>query len=184
MQGPKTKDEFYAGWMSLRFGNRIRMWGNLEELLADDYQGTVTVRTKVAGGECHYGVPGNMVESLLTGMIRGGLKAEDFSFNESAPDNDLLIQGELCHDTQLGGYCLFSSTDKLPMRKALAASGTQYRGLQALGRLKHYCNTRGYEMLMELLDLYPEAVIEFGAYGHKLGVLPHNNVITWEVREY
>ena len=38
---PKTKPDFYERWKSLEFGNRVRMWNSLRELLADDYRGAV-----------------------------------------------------------------------------------------------------------------------------------------------
>lgn len=174
--GPRNKAEFYQGWKALRFGNRVRMWAGQEELAASDYGGTVSARSTVAGGLCVYGVPAEVATSSL---VYAGM-----AFNESAPDAHLLLQGELCHDSRLGGYYLFASAEKLPMRKALASSGQHHRGLGALLLLRAVCNPKGFDMLMELLDLYPDAVIEFGAYSRNLGEIPGHNTVVWEVREY
>lgn len=38
--------------------------------------------------------------------------------------------------------------------------------------------------LDDLLDLYPDATIEFTCYDIDLGVIPNRNTIFWEVRNY
>lgn len=185
MKGPTTKADFYRRWQAMEFGNRIRMWPDLSSLLADGYRGKVTVRSKVPGGFCQYGVQFIDVERVVRYLACiSHLGEGDFAMNESAPDALLLWQGELLHHGPLGGYYIYGSPARLPMRQALKESGTEHRGLAALGRLKAYCNANGYDMLMELLDLYPDAVVEFSAYGKNVGVLPNNNVIVWELREY
>lgn len=175
MSAPTTKKDFYRRWLAMEFGNRVRMWSNQADLLVSYFAGTVTARAKEAAGRCYYRVP---VKEAATSPAYAGM-----TFNESAPDDYLTIQGELMHDT-LQGYALFSSTEQLPMRKALASSGVQYYGLQALGRIKYFCNAKSYAMMMELLDLYPEAVVEFGCYSRCLGEIPGHNTVIWEVRNY
>jgi hypothetical protein len=171
---PTNKADFYRRWQALEFGNRVRMWAGQADLAASGYAGTVSARSKVPGGKCVYGVPADLAASSP--------QFAAMTFNETAPDDLLLVQGEFMHDG-LRGYGLYCSADRLPMRKALAASGVQHWGLAALGRVKHYADAKGYDMLMELLDLYPEAVIEFGCYARTLGELPCNTVV-WEVRNY
>lgn len=178
-RGPRTKREFYRGWLDLRFGNRIRMWPSQAALAEACFGGTVTARSqggKAGGGACHYRVPATEAASdpRYAGM----------AFNESAPDEELLYQGEYSHGAVVGGHYLFGSAVKLPMRQALALHAQEKTGLDALGTLLHYCNAKSFDMMAELVELYPQAVIEFGAYGRCLGVIPGHNTVIWEIREY
>lgn len=174
---PTDKQDFYRRWQKMEFGNRIRMFDTQEDLKESGYNGLVSARTKgvAGGGRTAYGVKAFDAahERSFAGM----------TFNESAPDDVLLFQGELTH-IALGGYCVFGSTLKLPMRQAMSEGGTQYTGIRALAVLKHYCWPSSYDMLMELLDEYEGAVIEFGCYGKEVGELPHHNVLVWELRNY
>lgn len=179
---PRNKADFYARWQNLEFGNRLRSWPDLHSLLKDDYGAPVSIRSRIPDDKkCQYLVPQDQIESKLLEMK---LPPELAAFNESAPDDDIVGQGELLHaHLPRQSYYLFWSYDKLPMRKALL-NGKEYNGLTALGMLKAYCNPNGYEMLMELLDLYPDGVIEFGVYRRHLGVMGGNNTLIWEVRAY
>jgi hypothetical protein len=173
---PTTKQDFYRRWKNLEFGNRIRMFDTQQDLRESGYTGLVSARSKgiAGGGRTAYGI-----KAFDAAFER---YYADMTFNESAPDDVLLFQGELMHGCP-EGYYLFGSTTKLPMRQAML-QGVQYHGVRALGLLKYYCWPASYDMLMELLDKYPDAVIEFGAYGKELGELPGHNVVIWEMRNY
>lgn len=57
-------------------------------------------------------------------------------------------------------------------------------GLRAQMILKELLWPSSYDDLMDLIDLFPEHVIEFGAHTRAVGVLPHRNTVVWEVRAY
>lgn len=169
--------------MANKLGNRIRTFDTEQDLWESGYKGNVTVRYKEAGSPfCQYNVPWGRVSDWLARFVTIGAKRELFTFNESAPDQYMLTQGEFMHGTD--GYCLYTSEEPLPMRKALANSGRQYYRLQALGRLKAFCNPTSYDMILDLLDQYPDHVIEFSAYSRNVGLMPHHNTLIWEIRLY
>jgi hypothetical protein len=182
-RGPADKADYYRRWEAMEFGNRVRMWPSLDALLADDYRGSLGVRCRVPAGPCRYGVDFADVRAAVGELaVAADLTPSDFTFNESAPDDRLLLQGEFTYAI-VGGHYLFGSTAKVPMRKALA-TGTHHWRLDALGRLKAVCWPKSYDMLVELTDLYPDAVVEFGVYSAAIGCWPGHNAIVWEVREY
>lgn len=181
---PTDKADFYARWKAGEFGNRIRIFDTLADLRASDYRGPVSVRYKDASSQqfTRYLFPQEALDGFILTAVCHGAEEELFTFNEPAPDAMLTMQGEFYHGTE--GYCLFCSTEQTQMRPALTNSGKQFYGLQALGRMKAYCNANSYEMMMELLDKYPEAVIEFSCYSRCLGTIPGLNTVIWEVRNY
>jgi hypothetical protein len=187
LPAPRTKAEFYRRYREGEFGNSLRSWATLGELRDSRYSGTVTARNRTPGKKCLYGVPAGIIHVAL---LNNGLRPEDCSFNESAPDDRLLIQGELARAEK--GLYLYYSTAQTTMREALSAGkGRHAYGLEAASLLKSRCNAVGYDMLMDLLDLYDTSVrandmvvVEFGVYENCLGCCKSNNVIIWEVRAY
>lgn len=81
------------------------------------------------------------------------------------------------------GLELHYSIQPTVMREALKIP-IDVKGLTAKYVLEHYCNPKSYDMLMELLDLYPDHVIEFTVFNKDVGVMPGHNTIVWEVRRY
>ena len=48
--------------------------------------------------------------------------------------------------------------------------------------LHHHCDASSFDDLMELLDTYPGAVIEFSTYPFAVGRM-NRNMIVWEIRQ-
>ena len=71
-----NKTEFFRLWQLGLLGNRPKSWLTVEDLAADPYTGTVTARSM-------YRVPKEKA-ILMYG----------YKFNESPPDELLVIQGE------------------------------------------------------------------------------------------
>lgn len=183
MKAPTNKLDFYRGWQAGKFGNRIRTFDNLSLLQESEYRGPVTIRYKQTGSPyCRYLVPQSEIESHIDSCVLNGADRAMFTFNEPAPDDQLTMQGEVYRSTV--GLYLFCSHDQLPMRKALEQSGKGFFTIQALGRLQKYCNAKSYDMLMDLLDDYPDGVVEFSCYDRNLGNIPGHNTIIWELRNY
>jgi hypothetical protein len=162
------------------------MFNTYQDLVDSDYRGCVSIRSKEGSSRfCKYLIPYDKVSECVDSFVKEGADRSLFTFNESAPDDELIFQGELGHSAS-GGYCLFGSTLPLPMRIALDKNGKQWYGLEAIGRVKYYCNDNSYEMIKGLIDLYlhEDVVIEFGCYSKNLGVMLGHNTIIWEVRKY
>lgn len=177
-----SKQQSYALWQQGAFGNKLRTWDSLTEILASGYAGTVSMRYKgSAGGSFYaYEVALANIPELQRQWVSQGARPELITFNESAPDACLLIQGELM---RYPGYVLTYSCEKAKMREAMKHP-KHAQGLTAKFLLQQFCAPSSFDDLMELLDLYPDHVIEFGAYEQGLGNRAGRNTIIWEVRDY
>lgn len=116
---PTRKLEFYRRFRAGEFGNRPRLWATLDELVADAYGGTVTARDMSPGGPCFYGVRPDDVRAGKAGFDPRG-----YRFNESMPDEHLLIQGNAWRDA--GGLCLeYSEAPGIGHRDAMRPPHTR-----------------------------------------------------------
>ena len=163
--------------------NRLRVWDSVDELLKSHYKGTVSIRYKGGSrgsGFYAYNVPVSRVRRIVKEWQANGAKLNKIVFNESAPDEHLVIQGEVTRDPDLE---LFYSREKKKMNIALK-NGFSVKGLKAKLLLKYFMDETSYDELMALLDIFPKHVIEFSTYSINLGILPHRNTIIWEIRKY
>ena len=168
-----TKVENLAALAQGLLGNKLRHWSDWDALRLSGYGGDVTVRSRAVAGSCTYSVPTAWTHQTA---------APDVYYNESAPDHRLILQGEVQRDTE--HLTLFYSTEQAKMRHALHNSGHHAQGIVAKELLKARLWPSSYDDLMELLDLYPDHIIEFSAYDVALGDCRHRNTVIWEVRNY
>lgn len=97
-----------------------------------------------------------------------------------APTEKTTIQGEVRLSTY--GVEFRYSCLALPMRAALSQSQKTVTGLTAVMLLKQHLNASSYDWLIELLELYPDHIIEISAYSQEWGTIPGYNCVFWEVR--
>jgi hypothetical protein len=160
------------------FGNYVQQWDNLDEVKASGYKGLLVLRTRDSGGG------GRAIYDLTVEAA----EEEDFDyrvnyFNEQLNDQHkhVTIQGEVCRSVRglEFRYCMLN----LPMRPAMEGHSKHASGFAALDLLQRYCCPRGYDCIMELLDLYPDHVLEFTVFDVPCGALGWNTIV-WEVRNY
>lgn len=180
----RTKEEMYRLYYEGAFGNKLQTWTSYESLIASGYDGTVTMRYKGKHGGAWSSFNQKIEEIPLEieRWVRQGADPTLIQYNESAPDERLIFQGEVMRD--LGFYHLVYSFEKTKMNYAMRNNPLKTKGLHALCVLREYMSTNSYEDLMLLLDNYPDSVVEFSVYEMDLGCLPHRNTIFWEVRNY
>lgn len=178
----RNKQQMYSMLLAGRFGNFVRAWDTLPEVLASGYRGLVSLRSRERSNPVRlYHVPIEELPATVTKLPPEHQRA-GFVFSESPPDHKRTLQGELCRDES--GYYLHYSFSPEPMRTALAQDGRHARGLTAKSLLETYLEPSDYDALQELLDDYPGAVIEFSAFTVPVGVIPHRKMVVWEVRHY
>ena len=178
----KTKEQFYELWQKGLFGNKLQTWNSLEEIKQSGYGGLITIRSKeVASAFQSYNVPLMEIEKTRAEWIKQGYDPNLITFNESAPDHLLLLQGELMEYNN--GLYLFYSQEKVKMREALK-EGREAIGKEAEQLLRKHCNQVSFQDIMDLLQRFPGHVIEFSTYSCMLGNIPGRNTIIWEVRKY
>jgi hypothetical protein len=173
-----TKAASYGLYLRGLLGNKLRTWTSYEELLDSNYQGTVTVR---GGGRfTNYETKIEDIPGVITGWIEKGEKRSLITFNESAPDSDLIIQGEVKID--IYGFNLFYCTEPIKMRPAMWKAETA-EGLEARLILEHFLDGPSMDNIKDLLDKYDGHVVEFSTYSKVLGNRNRNTIIL-EVRKY
>lgn len=99
-----------------------------------------------------------------------------------AVEQSLLLQGEVFRDTF--GLRLYYSTVKKPMRDALRKYSADVSGIMAVSLLRWAMDPSSYDWFQELLDLYPNHVVEFSSYAKCWGTVANCNTIIWECRLY
>jgi len=178
-----TKQQSYELLQQGFFGNRLRMWDSFEDVIKSEYTGTVSMRYKGLGGGFYaYEVPPPQIPEIERDWISKGADRGLITFNESAPDHLLLIQGEVMRGP-VNPYSLFYSLERKKMREALK-NGKQAEGLTAKLILEHFLYPSSYEDMQILLNMFPEHAIEFSTYSVCLGDIPGRNTVIWEVRQY
>lgn len=98
-----------------------------------------------------------------------------------APDHRILLQGELMR-SNLGLVLNWNTEKNLRMPEAMGRAQT-YTQLQAKFLLLQSMDENDYERLMDLLDEFPDSVVEFAAYEITVMGLS-TRLVVWEVRNY
>lgn len=115
----------------------------------------------------------------------------DITFNQSMPDENLTIQGEICYTPWAPasspwaptGYSVLYTTVKEPMNLALAKEQKVIDGLSAEHLLRRNLDAQSMLDLERLLTQFPNSAIEFSSYSCAVGDLDRNTIF-WEVRNY
>ena len=160
-------------------------WRDYYEFSKSNYQRNVSIRSKVGidRKNVRYNVPPAEVLSKIKEMK---LEPNEVSINESMPDDNLTIQGEI---TQLDGRSgefgleLRYSTLKKPMNISLKEEEFYLRGLNAKLKLQSVMDEPSLENLNRLIVEFENPAIEFSSYDISVGHLGHNTIF-WEVRNY
>lgn len=180
-----TKARMYEHLRAGRFGNTLRSWDTLGDVLRDGFTGKVGLRCAgpAGGGRCAYDMDLKTAASTAATWIKDGVPGNIIKWCEAASDQHLLLQGEICQSAE-HGYALHYSTHKAQMRIALAKAPKNHLGPGALLICKAVMDPTSYEDLTELFVDFPGATVEFSSYKVNLGAKRGRNTVFWEVRSY
>jgi hypothetical protein len=189
MDAVLTKKQNYRLWQGGAFGNKLRAWRSLREWRFSDYRGPVALRSLGAagGGHCIYDVNPGQVTLAIEEMHRRGVPDGAIMVNEMAPSNAYILQGEYLNAVREDGLWghFFHSQVSEPMRIALLSwRARTTHGLMSDLLIREAMTPASYEDWRELLDRYPDHVLEVSIFDRCLGDLPHRNALVWEVRRY
>ena len=180
-----TKEECYLLYEAGIFGNKAITWNSFQEILNSGWKEKVCMRgrrTQIERGKVVYNADLKEVPKIIEQFRKEGIPENHIGFNQSMPDDHLLIQGEIMR-THLGLYLLYT-TKKEPMNGALKKESLYAERLKAKLLLEQNMCPSSYSDLEALLDLFPNSVIEFSSYDIDVGNIPHRNTVIWEVRNY
>jgi hypothetical protein len=180
----RNKSDYLFMWHEKLLGNKALTWNSFQEAIDSGWKKPICFRGKknIKRSLVHYNISLNKVKEKIQFLETQGIKESDLTFNQSMPDEDLTIQGELTLSHR--GLELHYTTKKVPMNQALKKEQINTHGLQAILLLKRYTDPASYEDLNLLLDIFPDAVIEFSCYRIPIGHIKGRNTVIWEVRNY
>jgi hypothetical protein len=187
-----SKQQFFLLWEAGVLGNRTRLWRDPQEahfwgmqqklgILKPEIGFRELRKTGTAGAGAWEKVPWHRV---LETAERWKAEGRQFIMDDGAPDDKRTLQGEVCR-TYRGLEGFLEVGGKLPMRPAMAAGlmhHYSYAATKAL--LDRYMDPSSRDDLDALLELYPDAAVEFSSFTVNVGIFPGRNTIFWETRNY
>lgn len=135
----------------------------------------------VASAVQRYRIPAASIRRGLLRLLREGVPASSLLVDESAPDDQVLLQAEV----MLSPRCLemrYATGSGVGMRQAYL-SMRHTHGAVAVAILRHYLDPASQDCLFDNLALYSDSVCELSSYPFGLGVLGWNTLF-WEWRNY
>jgi len=184
-----SKSQNYALYLEGLLGNIALTWNTAEEILKSNWKGKICIRGMgIKRKQPRYKVPLEKLNQTIKEMITEGIPKDTLKFNQSMPDNNLTIQGEIIRTHK--GLSITYTHIKKPMNIALKEQELLAEGLKANLILKNFLWPASYNEIMNLLDFFskeiyqPSCVIEFSTYDTNIGNLPGRNTVIWEVRDY
>jgi hypothetical protein len=183
----RHKRDFYALWRAGLIGNYIRTWETIDEALASGVP-EIGFREVSRGGGWWERVPRAQAKETAEKWTLAGKR---FLLDEGVPNHKTTMQGELTRTHE--GLCGFIAVALRqaggryglpPMRISMAGGMHEqmsYARTRAL--MGVYMDASSRDNIDDLLELYPDAAIEFTCFSVNVGVMRRNTLI-WEVRNY
>lgn len=178
-----TKSEFLRRSTLGLLGNCMPLWESVREARNAGYHGPVMLRYREASSlfmRPH--VPLDEVDALIDSLAPQGALRELFYLSWADPKIPRTLNAEVWRAP--GGLYLNYGTSQINLRDDLTQNGRHVQGSAATAILRWACCPNSFDDIEELLDRYPDHVIELTAYASFLGNLPGRNTIVWEVRHY
>lgn len=186
-----SKKKNYVLYEAGAYGNKFRTWDSVTAAYDAAADGSlppeIVMRYKGSMGGAQYrgygqAIPSESVTEYVSDWVEAGADESLIVFNEAAPDERLVIQGEVMRG--LRGLELRYSRMKARMRTAMAEDSHRLTGALAGLTLRQAMTPASYYDITDLLDLYEGHVVEFSTYEMCLGDCRGRNTVVWEVRDY
>ncbi|MCG3776219.1 MAG: hypothetical protein JW395_3071 [Nitrospira sp.] len=177
----RNKAEFFRLWEAGVLGNRTNLWHDPQEAYDSGAPQIGFRQIGSAGGGAWERVDRKDVFECAGRWQKAG---RIFIMDDGCPDEKRTLQGEVCR-TERGMEGFLDVRSILPMRQAIAQGHmrhTTYAVTRAL--LVKFMDPSSRDDLDALLDLYPDASIEFTCFSVNVGVFPGRNTLFWETRNY
>lgn len=179
-----SKAEYFRLWEAGVLGNRPFLYREPEAAYASGFPAIGFRQLGKAGGGKWLLVPRDQVFAVAEEWKRLGLSFVMDSAIAPATVEHITLQGEVCRTFRgLEGY--LGHTPGFHMRPAMAAGLLKHRsGSEVLTLTGRWMDPSSQDDLRELLDIYPDATVEFTCYSIDVGVIPGRNTFFWECRNY
>jgi hypothetical protein len=179
----RSKREFFEAWRAGLLGNRSPLYLTLDEALASG-EARIGFREigKQGGGAWEMTTCREEVSDVYA---RWKAEGRNFIMDSSIPNHRSTLQGEVCRTFRgLEGF-LAVGYNLPPMRTSMKEGRLKpVTGATILNLVSRYMDPSSQEDLWALLELYPDATIEFTCFDVDVGTIPYRNTLFWEVRDY
>ncbi len=185
MREPITsKQQMYAKLAAGDFGNTTNQYFSIEDWKASSEYGrfeTWGLRSMTAGGPCRMYCPRDEVEATLASW------GKHVEWNMSVMV-DAVCTVRLWADVfidPLRGLTVYGIENPPKggsWRKLMPEKGRTFGRLESLMVLRRTLNASSHADLLEVLESYPDHVVELSALSVCMGIFPHRNGVVWEVR--
>jgi hypothetical protein len=176
----RTKRQMYERLAAGAFGNTNPQWFSVDDWHGAGVSHTAPlwgVRSLVPGGPLRLDCPAG--EVALTALGFGCA----YSISPMVDPWLTLRCDVMRREDGLYVYGVEGRRD-LKWRDAFRRVGRSWHRLEAAMLLLRHLNANSLSDLEDLLDLYPDHVIELTALDRCYGTVPHRNGVVWEVRIY
>ena len=188
------KQTFRRLWLSGALGNRPRVWTSVKQVQESNYNGTLSLRVHIPNSPLTmYNVPVSDLCKVMWDLYNRGIDTDQIWFNESAPDDRIILQGEYFHGVGRHGsflnryfnYSFFKGKMKPAMLQSREDGGLlDSSGVSTDILLQTLMTPNSWDEFQELRDQFPDHTIELGIYEDYVGVNERCNHLIWEVRQY
>jgi len=151
-----TKQEYYLLYEHGFFGNKALTWNSINDIVDSGWKEKICIRGKkgISRGKTIFNLSLEQARDYISSLKKEGILEKDLTFNQSMPDESLLIQGEVMRS--LENYFLTYTRVKEPMNRALAKEELYATGITALHLLKQNLFPSSYDDLQALFDIFPD----------------------------
>jgi hypothetical protein len=180
----RSKSEFFALWEKGILGNRPQLFRDPIQAWRSGVPYIGFRQLGKTGGGLWTRVPRS--EFWRTVHIWNDLNISYIMDSALYPTDDshITLEGEICR-TYRGLEGLMGFCKGFSMRAAIKAGLLKPRsGAEVLVMLNRWMDPSSQDDLRDLLDLYPDATIEFTCFDVDVGIIPGRSTIFWEVRGY
>jgi len=169
-----TKLKMYRFLKKGLFGNTSKIYESLSEM-----PNNIPMSMR-------YNRPGN-IKRCNPGITKKEIIKNKINFNDITVCEQPELKGKCVLNAELminhKGLNLRYKVGNMWMRPAMK-NPDRAIGLKAKFILEKYLNSSDYDTIMDLLNIYPDHIIEFTVFDHYVGTIPNRNTIIWEVRRY
>jgi len=179
------KSWFFEDWKKGVLGNRTSLWDNPLEAYQAAKERNIEIGFREvgkAGGGAWCRVPSCDVLDIASEWTKCGRK---FLMDDGVPNHHSTLQGEVCRTFEGLQSYLAVGFPIPPMRISMKLGLHKHRGyLETKELLDRYMDPSSRDDLEMLLELYPDATVEFTCFDIDVGNIPSRNTMMWEVRDY
>lgn len=188
----RSKRKFFELWEAGVLGNRTKLFHTLEEALSSgEKQIGFREVGKTGGGAWVLHKQKDSLTRLEFEVVVAVeysiwvAKGRTFIMDNSVPNDHSVMQGEVIRTYNGLESFLAIGRGLAPMRITMAQGLHKHRGgAETNVILERYMDPSSRDDLRDIMDLYPDAAVEFTCFDVNVGNLPHRNTIFWEIRNY